>query len=356
MQLILNTFGTSLRKQDGMFLVLANGRKALLSPEKVDSILLATGVHLSTDVIRLAIEHHIDIVLLDSVGEPYGRFWHGRPGSTAALRRTQLEVSFGEEGVVLAREWVTAKLNHQAALLRDLARTRPDRLEALEQQAVKIDRMAIAVEATSGTSVDELRGTLMGLEGVAGREYFSGLSLALPQRYRFSGRSRSPAKDEFNCLLNYSYGVLYGLVERACMISGLDPYIGLLHTDNYNKLSLVYDLVELFRVHAERVSVNLFAARKISSDLFDQQDTGFRLNKEGRALLLQSLNDYLDRRHRYGRRNLKIRDTIPYECQRLASRLLKGMEHDPDIDLSVFDFEANSEVLPADDVPVNPEN
>ena len=69
MQLILNTFGTSLRKQDGMFLIMANEKKALLSPEKVDSILLATGVHLSTDVIRLAIEHHIDIVLLDSVGE-----------------------------------------------------------------------------------------------------------------------------------------------------------------------------------------------------------------------------------------------------------------------------------------------
>lgn len=343
MQLILNTFGTSLRKQDGMFLVLANDKKALLSPEKVDSIVLATGVHLSTDVIRLAIEHHIDIVLLDSVGEPYGRFWHGRPGSTAALRRAQLEASFREEGVMLAREWVTVKLNHQASMLRELARNRPDRVDALEQQALKIDRMVISVEATRGTVLDELRGTLMGLEGVAGREYFSGLSLALPQRFRFTGRSRSPAKDEFNCLLNYAYGVLYGLVERACMISGLDPYIGLLHTDNYNKLSLVFDLVELFRVHAERVCVNLFAARKITPELFDQKDNGFRLNKEGRTLLLQALNDYLDRTHRYGRRNLKIRDTIPYECQRLAGRLLKGIETEPDIDLGVFDFDANAQ-------------
>ena len=244
---------------------------------------------------------------------------------------------------MLAREWVTIKLNHQASMLRELARNRPDRVDALEQQALKIDRMVISVEATRGTVLDELRGTLMGLEGVAGREYFSGLSLALPQRFRFTGRSRSPAKDEFNCLLNYAYGVLYGLVERACMISGLDPYIGLLHTDNYNKLSLVFDLVELFRVHAERVCINLFAARKISPELFDQKDTGFRLNKEGRTLLLQSLNDYLDRKHRHGRRNLKIRDTIPYECQRLAGRLLKGIDTEPDIDLEVFDFDANAQ-------------
>jgi len=57
-------------------------------------------------------------------------------------------------------------------LLRDLGRTRPDRTEQLEQAALKIDRMVIPVEATTGTLLDELRGTLMGLEGVAGREFF----------------------------------------------------------------------------------------------------------------------------------------------------------------------------------------
>lgn len=339
MQLILNTFGSSLRRKDKMFLVLAGGRKATISPEKVDSILLSTGVHLSTDAIRLALEHHIDIVMLDSVGEPYGRFWHGRPGSTTALRRRQLELSGCEEGVILAREWVTTKLQNQTDLLKDLARTRPDRNEELNALAGRISEISVRVQATGGTSVDELRAALMGHEGAAGRDFFSGLSLALPERFRFTGRSRSPAADEFNCLLNYAYGVLYGLVERACMISGLDPYIGLLHTDNYNKLSLVYDLVELFRVHAERVSLNLFAARKINAELFDQNEGGFRLNKEGRALLLQSLNDFLDKRKRHGRRNLKLRDTIPYECQRLAGRLLKGFNTEVDVDLSVFEFE-----------------
>ena len=58
----------------------------LMSPRKVQSIMLATGVHLSTDAIRLALEHHIDIALLDKLGEPYGRFWHTRLGSTNRLR------------------------------------------------------------------------------------------------------------------------------------------------------------------------------------------------------------------------------------------------------------------------------
>src|SRR5919202_1723892 len=126
MQLILNTFGASLRKKDGLFLIRAGDHRITMSPRKVQTIWLATGVHLSTDAIRLALEHHIDIALLDKHGEPYGRFWHDRLGSTNQLRRRLLEVADSEDGARLAREWVRTKVLHQADLLRDLARTRPD--------------------------------------------------------------------------------------------------------------------------------------------------------------------------------------------------------------------------------------
>lgn len=338
MQLILNTLGASLRKKDGMFLIKSGDRKVAISPRKVQTIWLATGVHLSTDVIRLALEHHIDIALLDKHGEPYGRFWHARLGSTTLLRRRLLEVAGTKEGVQLACEWVRTKIGHQAGLLRDLARTRPNRLDELVAMAENLDRTVQSLSGIEGDTLDGLRGSLMGLEGVAGRQYFAGLSLALPERFRFQGRSRSPAKDEFNCLVNYAYGVLYSLVERACLLSGLDPAIGLVHTDNYNKLSLVFDLIELFRVHAERVVINLFASRRVKPELFDQKEGGFRLNADGRALLLSSLNDHLDSPKLHGRRRLKVRDTIPYECQRLAGRLLRGLDDQTDVDLSVFDL------------------
>lgn len=338
MQLILNTFGASLRKKDGMFLIVAGDREITMAPRKVQTIWLTTGVHLSTDAIRLALEHHVDIALLDKHGEPYGRFWHNRLGSTTLLRRRLLEVAESEEGAGLAREWVQFKIARQAELLRDLARTRPDRAAELEATAGRLDALAGVVESARGIPLDELRGSLMGLEGVAGREYFAALSLALPERFRFRGRSRSPARDEFNCLLNYAYGVLYSLVERACLLAGLDPCIGLLHTDNYNKRSLVFDLIELFRAHAERVVVNLIAGRRVKQELFDQHEGGFRLNAEGRALLLGELNDHLDHVKLHGRRRLKVRDTIVYECQRLAGRLLHGLDDEFEVDLSVFDL------------------
>ena len=41
---------------------------------------------------------------------------------------------------------------------------------------------------------------------------------------------------------------MYNEAERACLYVGLDPYVGLYHTERYGKPSLVLDLVEEFRV------------------------------------------------------------------------------------------------------------
>ncbi len=47
-------------------------------------------------------------------------------------------------------------------------------------------------------------------------------------------------------------------MEKACILAGLDPCLGFLHTDNYGKPSLVFDLIEPFRILAERAVVLLF--------------------------------------------------------------------------------------------------
>jgi len=38
---------------------------------------------------------------------------------------------------------------------------------------------------------------------------FETLGKLIPEKYAFEARSRNPAKDPFNCMLNYSYGILY---------------------------------------------------------------------------------------------------------------------------------------------------
>ena len=126
MQLVTNTFGASLRKQGDRFLVKAGDKQFAVSAHKVQSILLTTGAHLSTDAIALASAHNIDLVFLDRHGDPYTRIWQAKMGSTAAIRRRQVEVADSPEGLALVRDWVRAKLRHHAEFLDELRRRRPE--------------------------------------------------------------------------------------------------------------------------------------------------------------------------------------------------------------------------------------
>jgi CRISPR-associated protein Cas1 len=328
MQLVINTYGASLRRKGERFIVKAGSQQLVASAQKVQSILVTTGIYLSSDAIALAVANKIDLVFLERTGEPIARIWPPRMGSTAAIRRRQLEAAQGGEGVTLAKEWVASKLRHQLEFLEELRLRRPDRPEVFEAPIATIRSTLAQLEAVSGT-LDEQRGRLLGLEGSAGRSYFACLGQLVPEPYRFDGRSRQPARDGFNAMLNYAYGVLYSLVDRTCICAGLDPFIGFLHTDNYNKPSLVFDLIEPFRILAERATVLLFTGRRVRSEFFEEVPGGMALSKEGRAAFLPYYNQRLDRPVKYpvqgkpGKyRRIKRRDTIAHEAHALANRLL----------------------------------
>ena len=322
MQLVINTYGSYLRKSGDCFLVKNEDKVFEVSVRKVDSIMITTSAYLSTDALKFAIENNIDVIFLDEFGDPYGRVWHSKLGSTVLIRRKQLEISATEEGLELAKEWIIKKVENQTDFLGKLKRPREDKAEKLEESIKGLAEITQKLTALSGT-IDERRGTVMGLEGSAGRIYFDALSYVMPERFKFEGRSRNPAKDEFNALLKYGYGVLYSLVEKACIIAGLDPYIGFVHTDNYNKKSLVFDLIEMFRIFADESVVYLFSGRKIKVEYFDEVKGGFTLNKEGKAVLIEALNNTLDESVRYKGRNIQKRNIIQFECHSIANKLIQ---------------------------------
>lgn len=328
MQLVINTYGASLKRNGDRFVVRAGANRLIASSHKVRSILVTTAVHFSTDAVALAIEHNIDVIFLDKFGAPLARIWPPRMGSTAAIRRRQLEAGAGADGLGIAREWVASKLRNQVEFLEELRERRPAQRSVFDGPIATIRSSLAQLQAVEG-SLDDLRSRVMGLEGSAGRAYFSCLGKLVPEAYRFDGRSRQPAHDGFNAMLNYGYGVLYSLVDRACICAGLDPFLGFLHTDNYNKPSLVFDLIEPFRIMAERATLLLFTGRRVRAEFFEPVPGGVALSKEGRAAFLPHYNERLDRSVKYpvqskpGKyRKIKRREMIAHEAHALANRLL----------------------------------
>jgi CRISPR-associated protein Cas1 len=324
MQLVINTYGAYLRKRGECFLIEVEGNQQEVSVKKVQSILITTGAQVSTDALQMAIENNIDVVFLDKFGDPFGRLWHSKLGSTTLIRRRQLEVSCSTEGLVMLKDWITIRLNNQIDFLKKLKEKRADN-DTLLPAIERIETFKNKIILLSGT-IDDNRGTIQGYEGNASKVYLEALSSVMPEKYRFQGRSRNPAQDEFNAMLNYGYGVLYSKVEKACLIAGLDPYLGFMHTDNYNKKSLVFDLIEMYRDLVDQTVVYLFTGKKIKDNFFEKFSSGMTLNKEGKAALISALNLKFEDTSRYKNRNIKNLDRIQFDCHEIAQKLLEDVE------------------------------
>ena len=337
MDLFINTPGTAIRQKDGLFLFTAGENKKEIAPSRLSRIVMSPSTVVTGQAIVLAQENNIDLVILNHFGEPVGRFWHSKLGRVAVIRRRQLEAATEKLGLKVAEEFVKVKLSNQASFIKKLAQKRPriksdlwERAEAILDLRQKID------QPQRGTLIEEKRNFIIGLEGMAGRTFFGGLTKVMPDGFKFDGRSRRPARDPFNAALNYCYGVMYSLVEQACILAGLDPFVGFVHADNYGQPSLVFDLIEPFRIYAEAPCVSLFTGRHIKEEFFDFSPEAVTLNPSGKSIVVQSLNGHLDQKIQYRRRTLKRFNVIRQEAHRLAAFLYSGDDQAQMVDVEEF--------------------
>ena len=256
--------------------------------------MLTTGTSLSSDAVKLAMIHNVDIVFSEQNGTPIGRVWHSKLGSTTKIRKRQLETSVNAEGLKWVKEWLITKLENQLNFVKDLKKHRPQHTDFLNNKITRIEAMVISIGNQTGKETAEVADTLRGLEGTAGRLYFETLSYVLPSEYQFKGRSKRPADDAFNAFLNYGYGMMYSKIEKALIVAGIDPYLGFLHRDDYNQLSMVYDFIEPYRIYVDEVIFRLFSGKKVSKVHTDVHTKGVSLNAEGKVLLVTAYNKFMD--------------------------------------------------------------
>ncbi|WKN29544.1 CRISPR-associated endonuclease Cas1 [Porifericola rhodea] len=327
MQLHINTYGSYLHVKEKMFEIRVpqDGKMKPnhLAAHKIKTIIMATGTALSTDAVKLAIMHNVDIVFVEQYGDPIGRVWHSKLGSTTKIRKEQLAASMNEVGVKWIKYWIMNKLDNQLNFLKDLKKHRSQHHTFIDEKVERLQNLNISIQALEGTRVIEIADTLRGLEGTAGRLYFEALSYLLAKEYRFNGRSNRPAQDAFNAFLNYAYGMLYGKIERTLIIAGLDPYVGFLHRDDYNQLSFVYDFIEPYRIHAESVVFRLFSAKKVNQAHTNIITNGYSLNQEGKQLLVTAFNKYVEEDTiRYRGRNQTRSNALQMDAHTFANSLI----------------------------------
>ena len=294
MELILNTFGVSLNRDNEGFVINTSDGKQRIPAVGIDSIQISRGAQITSDAVMLAIEREIEVLFMDRSGNPIGRIWSSKYGSISTIRKGQLSFVYSHNAVDWIKNVLLKKIENQQALML-LFNNNDNPNVSTEKNIARLEDYRNKIRALDGDIVNDIAPMLRGWEGQASRIYFSTINSFLPEQFRFENRTQHPALDVANAFLNYGYGILYGRIEGARMKAGIDPYIGILHRDDYNRPVLVYDVIEMYRIWVDYVVYTLLAQNVITEEFYSvREDGSYWLEALGRRVLIQSLNDYMD--------------------------------------------------------------
>jgi CRISPR-associated protein Cas1 len=316
--LIISEYGRFLGKRSERLAIFEKGKVLEEHPLRdVSQVTIATmGVSLSADALLACTEFGIPINFLTSAGKPYAVVSSPELTGTVITRREQLKAYDDERGVHLAKSFVAGKINNQACLIKYYAKHRreTDSYQELMDKARAIEALEAEADHVLGHHVDEIRTTLMNLEGRAAAMYWPMVG-CIAVGDEFCGREHRGASDPFNSCLNYGYGILYNQVWGSVVLAGLEPFGGFLHVDRPGKPSLVLDLVEEFRAPSvDRAIVSLMVR-------------GWRPESEGegglttktRRTIASAVSERLDGTERYGGKKWRLSQVILAQSRSVAS-------------------------------------
>lgn len=262
--LIITEHGVRISAKKETILITNKDKKIRISPADIDQILVITGgASITARAIRLIMRHGIDLVFLDSRGNPWARIYTPTPTATTATRRAQYEAKQNGAWERIALAIIEAKLRNQAGHLKSLRRRGV--IEGSPHR--EIEDLIRSLNTSNMTKI----------EAEAAHIYWQAIAQALPRDIGFQGRNHD-SPDPFNAALNYSYAILYSECWKSLSIAGLDPYAGFIHKDRSGKESLVYDFSEMFKASVvDRTLVDLFRRGykpRISEGYIERRDRG----------------------------------------------------------------------------------
>lgn len=171
----------------------------------------------------------------------------GKVKGNVVLRRRQYEASMNEiESLEIAKNCISGKVTNARWVLERATR---DHNMQIDVQRVK-KASAILKESISAIRESKSKEQLMGYEGEAASVYFGVFDeLILQQKkdFLFEGRNKRPPLDNVNAMLSFIYTILTNEIAAALETVGLDPYVGVLHTERPGRVSLALDLIEELR-------------------------------------------------------------------------------------------------------------
>lgn len=261
---------------------------------------------------------------------PGGKFLARVTGKTrgnVVLRRKQYQTSMDEtDSLAIAKNCITGKVYNARWVLE-----RATRDHSMQIDTEKVKRASqMLKEAANRIQNSESKDQLRGFEGEAASIYFSVFDEMILQQkkdFAFSGRNKRPPIDNVNAMLSFVYTLLTNNIASALETVGLDPYVGMMHTERPGRVSLALDLIEELRpVLADRFVLSMINKKVVSAKDFLKKENGAVLMKDDARR--RFLSEWQNRKketltHPYLLEKIEW-GMVPYVQAMLLARYLRG--------------------------------
>jgi CRISPR-associated endonuclease Cas1 len=278
--------------RDGTGAVRREGRLPRVGHGLRRLVVIGSDGMVSLAALRWLADQDAAFVMLDRIGKVLVTTGPVRP-SDARLRRAQSLAGQSGTGLQIARELIRQKLNSQERLVRDQFQN------DTSAQVIANARHTL----TTAKSNDEIRR----YEARAALAYWTAWH-ELPVTYppadlrrvpehwrtfgsRLSPLTRSPrlAVNPPNAMLNYLYAILESEARLAISELGLDPGLGVLHSDARTRDGLACDLMEPIRPQVDAYVLDWLRRVPLQRKwFFEERDGNCRLTSEFAAQLSET--------------------------------------------------------------------
>lgn len=323
MQIVIDTRGLQMSVRNSCFLFETEAESRIIHPQRVSSILIVSACRISSPALMLAATNQIPVIFCDPCGHPTARIWSPMFINTSALRKGQYRFSVSTNSMNWAADIIKLKVHGQTDNLKYLANRKLTLGTEIDASLHAIEKVA---QQYLGQNMDDpiaYKKQVLFYEAYAASQYWKILGSSLPEPYRFSNRVKRFPNDGFNASINYLYGMLRNQVETAILSIGLDPALGIMHRDGYKMPSLVFDLMEPFRPHIDRLLLMAFMQGEIDIKCFEQGEKRHIITKTGRKTLIDMFMKKLHSRTLYRESSTTLANHILTEAKHLSSLIKK---------------------------------
>lgn len=238
--LYVTGYGARLSREGESILIHEKGTlKQRVPVGRINQIMLFGSIEFTTPFINGCMQRDIPISLFSRNGRLNGVI-DNLDGGNTEIQRRQFQIADNPQyRLQIATAMVVGKIRNSRIILGRYARTR--KLLPFDRALHKLNGTLNSIG--NGDDMDKLRG----YEGMAAHHVFNAWREVFDKNWGFEGRKRRPPPDPINAMLSFGYTLLFHNTYSLIRARGLNPNVGLLHSERAGHPALASDLMEEFR-------------------------------------------------------------------------------------------------------------